>query len=128
MIEKQKHKVQNIGGGTLRLLHPGRLEIHHFPSLLWKGIGLRSTLTDIAREAGVSSATVDRVLNNRNGVKERPREVVIETAPRLGVGVLPGSSLPFPSSTNQIRLDFVLPAGTNTFIANLLAHLERRAE
>jgi LacI family transcriptional regulator len=94
--------------------------------LLWKGIGLRSTLTDIAREAGVSSATVDRVLNNRNGVKERTREVVIETARRLGY--LAGSSLPFPSSTKQIRLDFVLPAGTNTFIANLLTHLERQAE
>ncbi|MDE1994011.1 MAG: LacI family DNA-binding transcriptional regulator [Rhizobiaceae bacterium] len=86
---------------------------------------MRSTLTDIAREAGVSSATVDRVLNNRNGVKERTREVVIETARRLGY--LSGSSLPFPSSTNQIRLDFVLPAGTNTFIANLLSHIEQQA-
>ncbi|TIT97146.1 MAG: LacI family transcriptional regulator, partial [Mesorhizobium sp.] len=35
---------------------------------------MRSTLTDIAREAGVSPATVDRVLNNRPGVRARTRE------------------------------------------------------
>ena len=86
---------------------------------------MRSTLTDIAREAGVSSATVDRVLNNRNGVKERTREVVIETAKRLGY--LAGSGLTLVSPHNRIRLDFVLPAGTNTFIANLLAQIERQA-
>ncbi|TIU85178.1 MAG: LacI family transcriptional regulator, partial [Mesorhizobium sp.] len=45
---------------------------------------MRSTLTDIAREAGVSAATVDRVLNNRAGVRARTREVVLETAQRLG--------------------------------------------
>ena len=45
---------------------------------------MRSTLTDVAREAGVSAATVDRVLNNRAGVRERTREIVIETARRLG--------------------------------------------
>ena len=45
---------------------------------------MRSTLIDIAREAGVSAATVDRVLNNRAGVRSRTREIVIETAQRLG--------------------------------------------
>ena len=44
----------------------------------------RPTLLDLAREAGVSSATVDRVLNNRQGVKPRTREIVISTAKRLG--------------------------------------------
>jgi LacI family transcriptional regulator len=82
-------------------------------------------LTDIAREAGVSSATVDRVLNNRTGVKERTREVVLDTARRLGY--LTGAGLPLVPNDNRIRLDFVLPAGTNTFIANLLAQLERQA-
>jgi LacI family transcriptional regulator len=42
------------------------------------------TVFDVAREAGVSPATVDRVLNNRGGVRERTREIVVETARRIG--------------------------------------------
>ena len=45
---------------------------------------MRFTLSDVAREAGVSTATVDRVLNNRSGVRARTREIVLETATRLG--------------------------------------------
>jgi LacI family transcriptional regulator len=79
---------------------------------------MRSTLIDIAREAGVSSATVDRVLNNRPGVRERTREIVIETARRLGyIGPVDSHSLNGAAET--IRLDFVLPVGTNTFMRML---------
>lgn len=79
---------------------------------------MRSTLTDVAREAGVSAATVDRVLNNRPGVRERTREIVLETARRIGyIGV---GSDSVPNVCQQtIRLDFILPVGTNTFIRNL---------
>ena len=45
---------------------------------------MRLTLHDVAREAGVSTATVDRVLNNRSGVRSRTREIVVDTARRLG--------------------------------------------
>lgn len=82
---------------------------------------MRSTLADIAREAGVSSATVDRVLNNRSGVKARTRDIVIETARRLGYfGAL-------KEGGGCVQLDFVLPAGTNTFIANLQQQIEMQA-
>lgn len=93
--------------------------IHHFPSSIQRGKHLRSTVLDIAREAGVSSATVDRVLNNREGVRERTRKSVLETARRLGY--LPAEAT--DASSSPIRLDFVLPAGTNTFIANLFDHI-----
>lgn len=81
---------------------------------------MRSTLTDIARDSGVSTATVDRVLNNRAGVSSRTRTIVMETATRLGYF---GQT---ESAVERIRLDFVLPEGTNTFIANLKAQIERQ--
>ncbi|MFT4089595.1 MAG: LacI family DNA-binding transcriptional regulator [Asticcacaulis sp.] len=81
----------------------------------------RATLADIARQAGVSTATVDRVLNDRAGVRNRTRELVLETAQRLGY-------LEPVSDTHDYRpartLDFVLPAGNNTFIRHFAAHLQ----
>ena len=84
---------------------------------------MRSTLTDIAREAGVSSATVDRVLNNRPGVRSRTREIVIETAQRLGY-ISDGAGGYAAAQASVVRLDFVLPMGTNTFIKMLHQQLE----
>ena len=81
---------------------------------------MRSTLIDIARDSGVSTATVDRVLNNRAGVSSRTRAIVMETATRLGYF---GQAEP---AVERIRLDFVLPEGTNTFIAHLKAQLDRQ--
>jgi LacI family transcriptional regulator len=81
---------------------------------------VRSTLIDIAKESGVSTATVDRVLNNRTGVSGRTRAIVLDTAKRLGYfGQV-------ASSSDNIRLDFVLPKGTNSFILNLKSQLERQ--
>lgn len=79
---------------------------------------MRFTLSDIAREAGVSAATVDRVINNRAGVRERTREIVIATARRMGY--LPDDRAGVEGVRGEtIRLDFLLPVGTNTFIRML---------
>lgn len=83
---------------------------------------MRATLSDVARQAGVSAATVDRVLNNRAGVKPRTREIVLETARRLGY-IGPDRSEPSAPAPETIRLDFVLPVGTNSFIRMLLEQL-----
>ncbi|KQY20435.1 MULTISPECIES: LacI family DNA-binding transcriptional regulator [Rhizobium/Agrobacterium group] len=87
---------------------------------------MRSTLMDIAREAGVSPATVDRVLNNRDGVRERTRKAVLETARKLGYASEPDGTQ--EANGTVLRLDFVLPAGTNTFIANLLQQIVKQGE
>jgi LacI family transcriptional regulator len=90
---------------------------------------VRSTLTDIAREAGVSAATVDRVLNNRPGVRARTREIVLEMAQRLGyIAEGPNGASPRALTGEIIRLDFALPAGTNSFIKMLHRHIEVQAQ
>jgi LacI family transcriptional regulator len=81
----------------------------------------RATLIDIARQSGVSTATVDRVLNKRPGVRDRTREIVFQTASRLGYIALPGE---VSISRAPVALDFILPNGANTFIRNLAKSLE----
>lgn len=81
---------------------------------------MRSTLTDIAREAGVSTATVDRVLNDRPGVKERTRNTVLTVARRIGY--FDGETTP-TNGNQRVKLDFVVPAGTNSFMNGLHRHL-----
>jgi len=78
-------------------------------------IGVR--LAEVAREAGVSLATVDRVVNGRHGVRRRTAEHIWETIERLESTPLPGR----PSATrpHALHFDVILPAGTNTFMQNL---------
>jgi len=90
---------------------------------------MRLRLQDVAREAGVSTATVDRALNNRSGVRGRTREIVVDTARRLGyISVAsPASRAGVDSDLGQIRLEFVLPEGSNMFIRALQTQLETQA-
>jgi LacI family transcriptional regulator len=44
----------------------------------------RSTVTDVARQAGVSSMTVSRVLNGQPGASDETRKRVLEAAEQLG--------------------------------------------
>ena len=91
---------------------------------------MRCTLSDVARGAGVSAATVDRVLNNRPGVRERTRVLVLETARSLGYFPEHGEAAsPAPSAAAwAVTLDFALPAGTNPFIRELKTQIEAQAQ
>ena len=87
----------------------------------------RATIAEIARAAGVSTATVDRTLNNRPGVKARTRNQVLDAAIRLGY--LPEHRVATPgSAAGSVVIDFVLPGGTNTFLKLLSEHLGAIAE
>ncbi|WP_221930821.1 LacI family DNA-binding transcriptional regulator [Telmatospirillum sp. J64-1] len=85
---------------------------------------VRARLTDIAREAGVSSATVDRVLNNRPGVRAKTQAAVRAAAARLGYF---GETEPALPVRAEVRIEIVLPAGTNSFIRELRHHIETSA-
>lgn len=82
---------------------------------------MRATISLVAREAGVSTATVDRVLNGRGGVSTRTGELVERAARQVGwYGAREGDVRP-------VRLDFVLPAGENDFMADLRKFLFEEA-
>jgi LacI family transcriptional regulator len=77
----------------------------------------RASLIDVARAAGVSPATVDRVLHGRSGVRERTAERVSDAVRRLGYQADPAAAR--LARGKPARLGFVLPAGTNTFVGLL---------
>lgn len=72
--------------------------------------------SDIVREAGVSLATVDRVLNGRSGVNVQTAKKVWEAIDRLQ-----GQDSNNQKTTHKpLKIDVVLPDGTGSFL-NLLA-------
>ena len=79
-------------------------------------------MDEIARAAGVSKATVDRVLNNRPGVQEHTRKHVLAIVAELAGALSSGSQ------QSRIHLDFVLPGGDNAFISDLANEIERQVE
>ena len=87
----------------------------------------RATLQDVAREAGVSVATVDRVLNNRSGVHARTRSIVFAAAQRLGYLAEEAGQPESRPSGQGLRLVFVFPPGTNSFIRLLGQQIELQA-
>ncbi|WP_121066012.1 LacI family DNA-binding transcriptional regulator [Chachezhania antarctica] len=84
---------------------------------------MRTTVAQIAREAGVSPATVDRVLNDREGVRPRTRDIVMQIATRLGY-FGPAES----DDMKKVRMDFVLPAGSNSFMQLMRRNLMEEAQ
>jgi LacI family transcriptional regulator len=64
------------------------------------------TIPEIARIAGVSTATVDRVLNRRPGVNPETERKVLEVMAQLGAAPVRGR----PRRTGNFKFAFVLPA------------------
>lgn len=82
----------------------------------------RPTVHDIAKEAGVSLATVDRVLNARPGVRDKTIAKVQGAVARLGyVRDTYAANL---ARKRLYRFVFVLPEGPNQFADSLRAALD----
>jgi LacI family transcriptional regulator len=80
------------------------------------------TLRDIARQAGVSLATVDRVLHNRPGVR-------LETIRRVKAAVERNEFQPHVAAAELARgrmrrFAFVMPSGPNLFMQQIQSHLD----
>jgi len=74
-------------------------------------------ITDVAAAAGVSTATVDRVLNGRPNVRTATRQRVLAAAAELRY--LPETDLLRSLQPAPMQLAFLLPAGTNRYLQML---------
>jgi len=85
----------------------------------------RPTIQDLAREAGVSTATVDRVLNGRTKVREETARKVAEAAHRIGYharGLIDHRLAP---DIPELTLGFVLHKEKQEFYQNFAREIER---
>lgn len=78
----------------------------------------RVTIYEVAKAAGVSLATVSRVINNKNNVTEKTKQLVEETIAKLGYKP---SALAQGLATNRsTNIGIVLPATNYVYISNML--------
>lgn len=86
----------------------------------------RATLEDVARTAGVSLATADRVVNRREGVRDKTVARVESAIARLGYTA--NAAATRLARNRSYRFAFILPSNANSFMANLTAQVARAAD
>jgi len=86
----------------------------------------RATVHDVARTAGVSLATVDRVLNGRPGVRSETADKVAEAIRILDFRRDVSASL--LARARDLSVTFLIPDGGNAFMAALNAAIARQAQ
>ena len=87
---------------------------------------MKPTVHDIASRAGVSLATVDRVLNRRPGVSARTREKVDQAVSELGfVRDVAAANL---AKGRIYPLTFIIPSNDNSFMRGLRLSLDEARE
>jgi LacI family transcriptional regulator len=84
----------------------------------------RATVHDVARTAGVSLATVDRVLNARPGVRRETAEKVENAIKALDFRRDLSASL--LARARDLRIAFLIPDGSNAFMQSLTDAIGRR--
>jgi len=96
------------------------------PEIILSDTAARATLHDVAREAGVSLATVDRVLNKRPGVHARTVSLVTDAVQRLNYRPDPAAAR--LARARPHRVSVLLPSGHNSFITMLRDQLAANRE
>ncbi len=88
----------------------------------------RPTLADIARVAGVSTATVDRVINKRRPVKKTTEEAVLNASRRLNFGAASIPTNRMAEPLPERRLGFILQKALKPFYIRLSEAIRAAAE
>lgn len=86
---------------------------------------VKPTVHDIAREAGVSLSTVDRVLNGRADVRPKNAERVKEAVRKLGY--VRDTNAANLAKKRRYNFVFVLPDGPNHFVESVAAAVREAA-
>lgn len=85
----------------------------------------RITIAQLAREAGVSVATVDRVLNGRERVREETALKVQQAAQRLGYHGVNAIRSRLLADLPELRFGIILQKERHAFYRNFAAEIER---
>jgi LacI family transcriptional regulator len=88
----------------------------------------RPTIQDVARAAGLSSATVDRVLNGREAVREDTARRVYEAAKAIGYHAAALIGHRMQADLPRLRLGVVLHKEKQAFYQSFRTEVERAAE
>lgn len=86
-------------------------------------MGKRPTISDVAREAGVSVATVDRVLNGRHPVREETAKRVYEAAHRIDYHAASVIKQRMQADLPEIHLGFLLTKEGQAFYQSFAAEI-----
>ncbi|MFV2092832.1 MAG: LacI family DNA-binding transcriptional regulator [Hyphomicrobiales bacterium] len=84
--------------------------------------GARPTVSDVARAAGVSTATVSRVLNASAEVSETLKTRVTETMEQLGY--VRDASARALATRRSFRLGIIIPSGAGPIVSSILVAFE----
>jgi LacI family transcriptional regulator len=85
----------------------------------------RPTIHDVAHEAGLSSATVDRVLNGRERVREETARRVYVAARAIGYHAAPLIGQRVKADQPRLRLGLVLHKERQSFYQQFKVEAER---
>lgn len=85
----------------------------------------RPTIADVAKEAGVSAATVDRVLNGRQNVRTDTAKLVYDAATRIGYHASRLIEQRLSETLPKFRFGFVLTKPNQAFYQSMARHLEQ---
>jgi LacI family transcriptional regulator len=88
----------------------------------------RPTIADLAAKAGVSVATVDRVLNRRHPVREATARRVLEAAESLGYHATPLLRSRVEEQQKPCRMGFLLQRESSPFYRQLARDLEAASQ
>jgi LacI family transcriptional regulator len=82
------------------------------------------TIAEIARNAGVGTATVDRVLNGRPGVNSETERKVLDAISALGTPIVNRGR---PRTQANFKFAYVMPEGNSPFLDDLERHIAQTA-